>query len=125
MDKKSKFLIMIFILGVFYTLGATYYRFYIVRDYNLIAEIECDPSINSCFVWEDEDGEIWYYNLIEKKASNVSVCNPHREECEELSCEDDEEGCEIIFCDVNDLDEGEECIGPGLIEDYKLTDIEI
>ncbi len=116
MDKKVKILILIFILGIFYTVFATYHRFYILRDYYITAEIECDPQINSCFVWEEDD-EIFYYSLIRKKAKNIPFCNPHREECEELFCEEGEKKCRITFCEVDELEEGEGCAGPGLVED--------
>lgn len=100
MDRKSKILLAIVIALMIYSVWATYDRIYVRRDYQIHAEIECNPEINSCFVWEDEEtGEPWYYALIEKSAANIDDCNPHREECEELSCEEGEENCAVTFCD--------------------------
>ncbi len=115
MDKKSKVLLSVFIVAVFISVLATYNRIYIQRNYQIIAEVDCDPEIDSCFIWEDEEGT-WYYNLIEKRASNIPICNPHREICEDFFyCEEGEEDCFETFCDPEDLEEGESCAGPGLI----------
>ncbi len=118
MDKKSKVLLIVLIIGIIFSVIATYNRIYIQRDYQILAEIDCDPEINSCFVWEEEDGEIWYYSIIEKKAANIPDCNPHREECDDpFFCEEGEEDCYEFFCDEEELEEGEYCAGPGLFLD--------
>lgn len=109
MDKKNKILLIVVILLVVYAVLSAYYRFFVVRDYQIITEISCDPETESCFVYEDEETELYYYKLINKNAANISDCNPHREECDELSCEDGEEDCKITYCDPEDLGEDEKC----------------
>ena len=109
------------------SLGFSFYKFYIVRDYIVYGHTECDPSINRCFVSEcdpesgecsgnpEEDTE--YYVLIEKNASQIAVCDPHTEECEALSCKPDEVGCKEYFCDEESAKKEEvECSNP---EDFQ------
>jgi hypothetical protein len=122
MDIKSKIIFIVLVIGIAISVWQTYDRIYVERDYMISAEIDCDPEVNSCYVWVDEEGEygevgeVWYYALISKKASSFSICNPHREECEdELYCADDEEDCEVYYCEPEEVGDGEECAGPGLI----------
>lgn len=109
MNKGNKILLILVILFVIYAIVAAYYRFFVSRDYQIMAEISCDPETESCFSYEDEETELYYYKLINKSAANVPVCNPNVDECEELFCEDEEEGCEIIYCDIENLEEDEVC----------------
>ncbi len=109
MNKGNKILLAIIVLLIIYAIAAAYYRFFITRDYQVVAEISCEPETESCFSYEDEETELYYYKLINKNAANVPVCNPGIDECEELFCEDEEENCEVSYCDIENLEEGEMC----------------
>lgn len=111
MSKKNKFLLSALLVLIVAVVSITFFRFYVARDYLVISEIECDPEINNCFVWVNDDGEEEYYAYLEKMAYNIPLCNPHREECEELSCGENEEECETFFCDPSEVGEGEYCSG--------------
>ncbi|HMP85081.1 MAG TPA: hypothetical protein PKE08_00225 [Candidatus Paceibacterota bacterium] len=100
MDKKSKILLLILVLSLIYAIGSSYYRFYISKDYQVTVEISCDPETEKCFVYEDEEtGEVSYYKIINKNASNILICDQDSENCSEPICEFGESNCEIIECD--------------------------
>lgn len=116
MDKKSKILILVFVLLILGSIGATYYRIFIKKDYVISSEIDCDPTVENCYLWEcdpavdgegvctgDPDDDIWYYKILNRKAYNIPLCDPNDEECEALTCPEGEVGCEILNCE-----EGEE-----------------
>ncbi|OGI22497.1 MAG: hypothetical protein A2808_03285 [Candidatus Moranbacteria bacterium RIFCSPHIGHO2_01_FULL_55_24] len=125
MKKKANFifllLIIIFAVSVFYA----FLKFFVFRDYMIYAQTECDPSLESCFIYTcdpateectgDPEEDTWYYNLITKNAQNIAVCDPSAEECEELSCAPGEIGCEVAFCDEElaaEQGEGVTCSNP-------------
>jgi hypothetical protein len=109
MRNYSKILTAGLVILFLASLGFSFYKFYIVRDYMIYGHTECDPSESVCFVYvcdpeteectgnEDEDTE--YYALIEKNASQIPVCDPSTEECEPLTCASDETDCRVSFCD--------------------------
>ncbi|MCW1888632.1 MAG: hypothetical protein KIH67_003715 [Candidatus Moranbacteria bacterium] len=110
----------------------SFYKFYIVRDYMVYGHTECDPSENTCFVYEcdvasedctgDPEEDTEYYALIQKNASQIPTCDPHKEECEPLACASDEADCEVTFCDERAAAKEEvECSNP---EDFQEEELE-
>lgn len=105
------------------SIGATYYRIVILKDYQIVAQVSCDPTQERCFVYECDpeiDGEcseipeenISYYKNISKKAANIYACENTSEKLgcgEELSCTAWEFDCSYTYCDPSQLLEGERC----------------
>ncbi len=119
MDKKSKILLWIFAGALIISVGVTYYRYVVKRDYIIFAHTECDPKTESCFYTPCEDGaendcgaEIEYYKKINKKAFNIELCDIEQPDCKPLVCKDGEKDCEIISCSDATLGEGESCSTP-------------
>jgi len=121
----GKIFFLIFFLLIAGSVAATYYRIMIKRDYIVSAQQECDPTLEACFISAcDPEGDeecaalpeeerINYYKTINKNAKNIPICDPYKGECpEELACEPEEEECEVILCDANNVPEGEECNDP-------------
>lgn len=112
-SKSSKIFFIIFGLLIIGSVFVTYYRTVIAKNYLIEAQTDCDPYAQKCFVWEcdpasDVDGEkctgdpekdIWYYNLVERNASRIPLCDPADENCKALVCGDNEPDCQYIFCD--------------------------
>ncbi len=109
MNKSSKILVggIIFLIGL--SLTASYYKYLVLQDYQVEMQIDCDPSTESCFVWEcdpeveDEctgipEEDIWYYKYFYRNTSNIPQCDPESEDCEALTCSEDEEGCYEVTC---------------------------
>jgi hypothetical protein len=113
MDKKSKILIWVFVIALIISVGATYYRYVVKRDYIIFAHAPCDPKIESCFYYECEEGdaecEIEYYKKIEKKAFNIELCDSENPDCQPLVCEPNEADCEITSCTEENVEDGELC----------------
>jgi hypothetical protein len=125
MDKKSKIFFLIFFLLIVGSVAVTYWRIMVKRDYIISASQECDPTTEVCFVYEcDPEGDeecaatpeeerISYYKTITKNAKNIPLCDPYKNECPtELTCEEEEEECEIMLCDEETVPEGESCNDP-------------
>jgi len=119
MDKKSKILLWILILAAIVSVGITFYKTIIKKDYLISEQISCNPQIESCFVSRcdptiDEGCELdestTYYKIIEKKAANILLCDPNSESCSELTCGLDEGDCTITLCKPENKD-GLECSG--------------
>lgn len=122
MDKKTKLFFFIFFLALATSIGATYYRIVVARDYVILAQADCDPTTENCFVYEcDPEAEecsgipeedIWYYEKVSRKAANIPLCNPDEEDCEALVCPEGEEECEVAFCDEATKTDDETCSDP-------------
>ena len=119
-------ILILFILG---SIGATFYRIVILKDYQIMAETPCDPDTEKCFVRQIEpepcaEGdtaclanppvtETDYYKIIEKKASSIEACEQTEEKAncgEALTCAEGEEDCSYTFCSADSVPEGESCL---------------
>jgi hypothetical protein len=120
----SKLFLIIFALLLIGSISLTFWRIVVKRDYIISAEQECDPYTEACFIYTcspDEDEEcpadpaerMSYYKLIHKNAQNIPLCDAQADECPaELTCAENEEECEYIYCDEDTVAEGEECVDP-------------
>jgi hypothetical protein len=125
-DKQSKIFFLALFLLIALSVGVSYYRFFVAKDYVIEAQADCDPAAEACFVSVcdpqeeqcsgDPEEDTSYYKVVHRKAANIPLCNPNDEGCDALVCQPDEEGCEEILCDPNSLAEGQQCSDP---EAYK------
>jgi len=110
MDKKSKILIIIVGLAIIASVSVSFYKYVIMKDYQIFAEMPCDPVIDNCFVRTAEDNSTSTYKLISRQASNIPLCNPVADlGCRALLCEQNEPNCEITTCSSEELPDGESC----------------
>jgi hypothetical protein len=120
MDKKSKIFFAVMGILIIASVGATYWRIMVKKDYIVEAQTDCDPYADECFIWEcdpesDVEGEActgdpemdsWYFQVIRRNAANVPLCDPNiDEECEALVCGENEPECEYIFCTEENMEE--------------------
>ncbi len=128
-DKKSsagnRIFYIVLTLLILGSVGVTFVKIVILKDYQVIAETSCDPQIEKCFVYvcdpaSDsscsvvESERTSYYKMVSKKAANIAICEATVEKlgCDgELSCIENEKSCSYTFCDPNNLIEGESCSG--------------
>jgi hypothetical protein len=117
-DKRSKVLLAVFGVGIILSVAVSFYRYMILRDYIIEAQVDCDPAAETCFVTEcdpeSEDVEtmctgnptedVSFYKIIRKNAMNIPVCDPSSEECASLSCAENEVDCEYAFCEEGNVD---------------------
>jgi hypothetical protein len=122
MDKKSKIFFSVFFLIIFVVTGISFYKFYVLKDYYIRLETDCDPAVEKCFIYECDpaddsecpenvDERISYYKLIEKKASDLPLCDATDPSCPPVSCQAGED-CREILCDEETKAEEEKCSGP-------------
>jgi hypothetical protein len=111
----NKIFYTVLILLILCSVGFTFWRIVIQKDYQIVAEVSCDPSLESCFHYEPEPcatddydclalppEEAYDYKLISKKAATIYACEQTEEkvDCnEELACLEGEEDCEYTLCD--------------------------
>lgn len=132
-NNYSKILTLGLVTFFLLSLGFSFYKFYIVRDYLVYGHTECDPSESACFVYEcdpetekctgnpEEDTE--YYALIAKNASQIPVCDPNAEECDVLTCSPNESDCQVSFCDETAAAKEEvECSNPADFQEEELEE---
>lgn len=129
MEKKSKILLWIFALLIVGSVGVTYWRIMIKRDYVIEAQIDCDPYEKNCFVWEcdpessvegeactgDPESDIWYFQVAKRNASMIPLCDPENDEtCDPWTCTEGEKDCEEVFCDETNMEDqyATACIDP-------------
>ncbi|MDQ1283956.1 MAG: hypothetical protein QG620_304 [Patescibacteria group bacterium] len=136
-DKKSRIFFAVFFGLIALTVAATFIKYFILKDYYIQAEAECDPSAERCFIYEcdpEEDGEdcpedeaerISYYKLIKKKAYAIPLCDPAGENCPALACQAGED-CEETLCEEDNEEEGIVCNDPAeyVLEENTLGDDE-
>lgn len=115
MDTKSKLLITLFIVAVLAVTAWKYYVYVIRHDFVVYDQIECDPSIESCFAYEceenDEECDNAPFKKIERSAMSTTPCPNHKEgACETVACSESEKSCTEILCTEDALEEGETCV---------------
>jgi hypothetical protein len=109
----NKIFYTILILLIIASVGVTFWRIVIVKDYQIEAEVSCDPAIESCFHYEPEPcamddyecvpEDAYDYKLISKNAGTIYACEQTDEKigcAEELSCLDNEVNCTYTLCDA-------------------------
>ena len=119
--RNSRILIVVFVIVTTISIGLSFFRFFILRDYPLQSQIECDPTTEACFVYHcdatveectgDPVVDTSYYKLIDRNAKNIPLCDPANEDCVPLECQENEVGCVITLCDAS-LEDGSECSDP-------------
>jgi hypothetical protein len=117
----SRILIFSFFLAVILSVGVSFLRFFVLRDYMIQAQASCDPRTEVCFIYHcdpsaeectgDEVADTSYYKLIDRNAQFIPTCNPTSEGCAALECPVDEPGCVVTFCTPDNPD-GIECTTP-------------
>jgi hypothetical protein len=121
----NKIFYSILILLILGSVGVTYWRIVVEKDYQIVAEVSCDPATESCFHYEPEPcamddydclsqppEEASDYKIISKKAASIYACEQTEEKLgctEELSCLENEADCSYTTCDPAELGEGEAC----------------
>lgn len=103
----------VFVLLIIGSVGFTYWRIVIQKDYQIVAETSCNPITESCFYYEGVvcDGsdstcvpeDAYDYKMISKKAANIYTCEQTTEKVgcgEELSCTEGELDCTYTLCDA-------------------------
>lgn len=122
----GKILLWIFFLLIIGTLGFTYWKFMVARNYVVVVQAECDPYSEKCFTHvcdpdPNMDGECtgdlvedtWQTKNISRMAYNMPECNPATDEaCALLLCKEGEEKCFYDLCDESNVPEGDTCNDP-------------
>jgi hypothetical protein len=126
MTKKDKIFWVVVILFALGLIIFAYYNTVVFKNFMIQAETTCDPfseTSRKCFVWvcdpadddtcpNDELERVSYYKIINKKASNIALCEASEEKLgcnEELTCLEGESDCSYTYCDTANLAEGEIC----------------
>jgi len=123
MTKKSKIFFVIFFFLIFASIAVSFYKYFVLKDYYVKTEVECNPEQEKCFIAECDpvlDSEcsenpnerISYYKLVQKKPSAVSLCDADSPDCQPFACQAGED-CQEILCDQEAAQtEGVECNDP-------------
>lgn len=100
----------VFFLLVIWSIGATYYRIMIKRDYIIEAQTDCDPAVDKCFVHHcdatseectgDKTQDTSYYKISRRNAGLIPLCDPSDENCQPFICGENEKDCSETFCDT-------------------------
>ncbi len=121
--KADKIFYIIFFSLIFISLLVTFVKLFVLKDYQIIAQVSCDPKIENCFVNQcdpsvdpscssDSSEQTSYYKLIHKNANNITaVCNEDASggiSCPELMCNTGEDNCSYELCQIGNAD-GIEC----------------
>jgi hypothetical protein len=116
---------IILILLIIGSVGVTFYKIVIQKDYLITAETSCDPTTEKgCYVWTcdpaddatcpaNEAERTSYYKMVSKSAADIYTCEQTEEKLgcsEELSCVENEASCFYIYCDPANLADGEACV---------------
>jgi hypothetical protein len=122
MDKKSKIFFVVFFSIAFIVISISFYKFYVLKDYYIKSEVECDPETEKCFIYEcdptadsecpeNPDERVSYYKLIEKKAYALPLCDSSSSDCLPIACQAGED-CSEFLCDETTKAKEEQCNDP-------------
>jgi len=98
---KKKIFILVLILLIVGSVLVTYFKMVVYKNYQITAEVSCEPGVGECFTRETDEGDIEYYKVISKKASTIDICQNTEEKIgcgEELQCVENEEECFYEYC---------------------------
>ena len=106
--KKEIIPAVVIVLLIFGSVGVTYYKIMIAKNYIIEVNVDCDPAENNCFVWECDassaecsgvpEKDNTYFKVLQRKAFNVPDCDPANETCGALECDDNEKDCGFVYC---------------------------
>lgn len=124
-DKHDRSLFLYFLLaGVLIAIIASFYSFYIKKDYDFFVETQCNPEMETCFFRDCENepdicpsNNLSYYNQYTIKARDFKNCE--NEDCTE-ACKQGTILCLKTECTESDLQDGV-CIAPS---DFSSLNIE-
>ncbi len=136
MDKKSKFFFVVFGLIILGSIGASYYRYMVKRDYAIESQADCDPTVERCFVHVCDpdpnvdgdsctgnlDEDTWYTKNINRIAYNIPNCSQEDKNCTPSVCGIGELGCSYTLCNEGNVPEGDTCNSPQI---YNLAHLEV
>ncbi len=118
----NKIFYTILILLILGSVGVTFWRIVIVKDYQIVAEVSCDPQTESCFhrdvvTCDGTDptcvpADASDYKTISKAAYSIYACEQTIEKIgcgEELSCAPNEPKCSYTLCNDTNIPDGESC----------------
>lgn len=132
---KKIFIVIVFFLIVYAVVGMGYYRFFVLRDYDITGHTDCNPETEECFISscdpaldkecpEDPAEQTSYYKLIRIKANLLPFCTPGEDGCPALACRPGED-CQEILCNANNVPREEDCNDPQkYLEENSPTDVE-
>ncbi len=99
LDTKSKVLFSVLFLGILTVILLSFLKFGIVKDFDVVSKVNCDPATEICFVSECDvendprcEGEtIKYYKYTQKKAYSTPPleCMRGDSTCVEFHCSPD------------------------------------
>jgi hypothetical protein len=120
-EKSNNIFFIIFFILILVTIGFTFYKIVILKNYQIVKQVSCNPIIEKCFITECDpstddtcsaSSTISYYKKISKQASSIYACENTIEQngCkDELSCISGEKNCSYTFCNKDSLEDGEKC----------------
>ncbi len=115
MTKNNKIVAGLISLLVLVSVSFEARKFFITKDYFVYLNAPCEVGGKfACFVYEDEEAGVpgEPYLKTYRKAFEVQSCLDSGS-CDPYVCRPDEEGCFLITCDNEAVEEGESCItGP-------------
>lgn len=135
-DGKSKVFFWGMALLIVLSVSASYYRFMVLHDYVVEAQIDCDPTFESCFVWEcdpsiegectgNEDDDTWYYKYAYRNAKNITDCEDGDMTCQFTCTSGGEDECAEVLCTSESIvtyDIDGECTNPVDFQDEILEE---
>jgi hypothetical protein len=116
-----------FFLVIITVVIITFFKYFVLKDYIIQAEADCDPMTEKCFIYkcvpgededctddpEDPEAMLSYYKIVDKKAYLIPLCDPNDENCDALNCQgQDEENCRETLCSDETKEDGIECVDP-------------
>lgn len=116
---KIFYAVMFLLIAV--SVGVTYYKIVVLKDYQIVAQVSCNPATEKCFetICDPATDDTCtatstptYYKNISKKANTIYLCEQTAEKLgcnEELFCTTGEPDCSYTFCDPTKLADGEKC----------------
>ena len=96
------------------------YKYILKHDYFVFLNAPCEVGGEySCFEYEEE-GEISEpYLKVYRKAFEVETCIDSGQ-CDPYECREGEEGCILITCDEDSIEEGESCAEPPEVDEITI-----
>lgn len=126
MDKNSRIVVGIIVVALVLSVGVTFWRIFIARDYAISFDVACDPASERCFVKTctpddpannpclDEKASVEYSKTLQMDAHLIPACDETNDNCSRLSCTGQStDECREILCDASaELPDGTTCNDP-------------
>lgn len=107
-NRQSKYFFILTCSVFLSIIVVSFYSIFFKNDYEVLKWVECDPSVDSCFVADCETGDTECDS--ETTYKKIIVTSKYAGlDYDSLDCSANSDVCQVVTCQENTIEVGEKC----------------